>query len=157
METLIVYYSKTGNTEKIAKLLAKELKAELFRIEEKKAGGLISAYFFGALGKKESEIKQLPDLSKYALICIGTPIWYWGPAPTINTFIKQGTFEGKKIVLFTTYMNVVGNGIEKIKTALKEKGAEIIAEEKFRFRFGSEERKVKIFGKIINEKIREKK
>jgi len=36
MKTLIVYYSRTGNTAKIAKFLAEKLKAEIDQIQDLK-------------------------------------------------------------------------------------------------------------------------
>ena len=51
------------------------------------------------------------DLKSYDLVCIGTPVWAFAPAPAINAYLdKCFGLERKEAVLFTTYGSGTGNG-----------------------------------------------
>ena len=108
---LVVYYSKSGNTEKVAKTIAAETGGTLARIIER------DPY---PANKKENmerakdehrrrvrpEIEcPVADLSAYNVIFVGYPLWCGhAPAP-ILTFLESHDFDGKrvKIVPFVTY------------------------------------------------------
>ncbi|MFH1441640.1 MAG: NAD(P)H-dependent oxidoreductase [Candidatus Omnitrophota bacterium] len=111
MKNLIVYYSYSGNTRKIAEILAEYLGgAEI--IELKCLEEITS--FIGQARKafwhKKSEIMDVKlDLKEYDLICLGTPVWAFGPAPAMNMFLDKCLgVDNKKIVLFSTYGSGVG-------------------------------------------------
>jgi flavodoxin len=99
MKSLVVYYSKSGNTEKVAKAIAMGLKAELKKIEE------------------------IEDVSSYDLICIGTPVHAFAPAKSIKKFLKElPDLPGKKGAGFCT-MHAVGDKrtLRIIKEGLENK------------------------------------
>ncbi|MBU1726846.1 MAG: flavodoxin family protein [Candidatus Omnitrophica bacterium] len=114
MKTAIVYYSYSGNTRKVAEILAEALK-------EKSSVDLIdlqaldeSNSFLGqcrrAIVRKKGKIAPVKlDLSAFDLICFGTPVWAFGPAPAINAYLEQCTgLSGKEVILFTTYGSGAG-------------------------------------------------
>ena len=115
MKSVIVYYSYSGNTKKTAEVLAGYLRQkggvdiiELKALDESKS-------FFGqasrAFWRKRARI-QLPDtdLSSCDLICFGTPVWAFGPAPAMNAYLDNCKgVAGKEAVLFTTYGSGAGN------------------------------------------------
>lgn len=110
-KTVVAYFSATGTTKAVAEKLAKEHKADLFRIEPK------DAYTDADLDwrdkqsrsslemkdkKSRPELKESKNLSAYEVIYIGYPIW-WNLAPRIiNTFIEQASLEGKTVIPFAT-------------------------------------------------------
>lgn len=131
MNSLIVYYSYTGNTEKVAKVLAGVLEEKgevqavrLRALDESKSffGQCIRGFF-----KKRAEIEEAPyDLKQYDLICLGTPLWAFGPTPSMWTYLDKITgIEGKKAVIFTTYGSGTGNNrcLDLMEGVLKKKGA----------------------------------
>lgn len=66
------------------------------------------------------------DLGAYDLICFGTPVWAFGPAPAMNTFLDRCLgIGGKEIVLFTTYGSGTGNNrcLNYMQGILTRKGA----------------------------------
>jgi len=100
-KAVIIYDSKTGNTEKLA-----------FIIEEsiEKAG-------FNVLTVKVDEAKDI-DFFNYDLVCIGTPSYQWHPTKQIIDYLKskfdnykkQGRMKlgspkvsGKNVLIFCTY------------------------------------------------------
>ena len=64
-----------------------------------------------ALKKVRAKIETVNfDLSGYDLICFGSPVWAFAPAPSLNTYLDNCRgIENKKIVLFTTYGSGSGN------------------------------------------------
>ncbi len=95
MKSLVVYYSKTGNTEKLARAIAKGLEADLKRVEE------------------------VHDVSGYDLICVGTPVYGFAPAKPVRKFLEEiPPLSGRKGIGFCT-MHVVGD--KRTLRIIKEK------------------------------------
>ncbi len=131
MKSVILYYSYSGNTRKIAQELRDYLKPGYeVQISELRAKDE-SANFLGqcqrAFWHKQAEIESGNfDLSAYDLICLGTPVWAFGPAPAVNSFLdKCSGVRGKDAVLFTTYGSGTGNQrcLNYIRDILAKKGA----------------------------------
>jgi NAD(P)H-dependent FMN reductase len=133
MKSIIVFYSYSGNTRKVADFLSEYLKQK-FEVEIIEIKALDeSASFFGqcqrAFWHKKAEIEQVNfDLKGYDLICIGTPVWAFAPAPAINTYLdKCSGLEAKEVILFTTYGSGTGNGrcLNYMQKILSQKGARV--------------------------------
>lgn len=131
MKSIIIYYSYTGNTKKVAAVLKNYLaqKGEVEIIELK--GMDESKSFLGqavrAFRRKRAALESVNfNLSKYDVICFGTPVWAFGPAPAMNTYLdKCFGLVGKKMVLFTTYGSGTGRRrcLDCMRNALVKKGA----------------------------------
>jgi len=81
MKSLVVYYSETGNTEKVAKAITAAIAGDIKRIEETKPG----------------------ELADYDLIFIGTPVHGSRPAKKIEDFLDElPELSGKKAAAFCT-------------------------------------------------------
>lgn len=135
MKTLVAYFSASGVTANVAKLLAEAAGADLFEI--KPAVPYTNADL-NWMDKKSRSTVEMQDkssrpaiaalcsnLADYDTIFVGFPIW-WYVAPTIiNTFLESGDFSGKKIVLFATSG---GSGFGKTVANLKDSasGATIV-------------------------------
>lgn len=63
MKTLVVFYSRTGNTKKMAKILAKELHADIDEIVDLKNRKGILGYIFSG----RDAMKQLKTKITYSL------------------------------------------------------------------------------------------
>jgi len=104
MKILVTYYSRTGNTKKIANAIANELKCdieEIFDVKGRKGplGYLRSSK--EAMRKMLVKIKPIKkDPSKYDLVVIGTPVWGWNMSSPIRTYISNNKF--KKVAFFCT-------------------------------------------------------
>ena len=108
MKSAIVYYSYSGNTRKVALFLRDYLeKDRTVKLIELNALDEPSS-FFGqaqrAFFRQEAKIEHTDfDLSMFDLICFGTPVWAFGPAPAMNTFLKNCFgLENKSAITFTT-------------------------------------------------------
>jgi len=109
MKTLIAYYSRTGNTRKIAKLIAEKTDGNLFEITPKQA---YPESYSETVEQAKKEIKAgyLPELISlpgsmegYDTVFIGTPNWWSTFAPPVASFISGCDLNGKTIVPFCTH------------------------------------------------------
>jgi flavodoxin len=131
MKAIIIYYSYSGNTKKVAGFLLEYLKqkAQVDEVELKARDE--SAAFLGqckrAFWRKRAEIEPvIADLSGYDLICLGTPVWAFGPAPAINAYLDQCSgLDNKEVILFTTFGSGTGNSrcLNYMQALLAKKGA----------------------------------
>ena len=105
-KTLIVYYSSSGTTEKVAKELQKRTNGDIYFIETKqpypKEQEALGREM--ALERENGNIRelsgQLPDLSGYDQILIGGPVWSGEPSNPIQKYLSMTDFGGKKVAGF---------------------------------------------------------
>ena len=77
--SLVVFYSWTGNTGKVARALAETLSAELEEIREVKPRGGLFAFLRS--GMEASRKRPAPivrcsrNLADYDLVILGSPVW----------------------------------------------------------------------------------
>jgi flavodoxin len=130
MRSAVIYYSYSGNTKSVAKVLIDTLreKGEVREIELTSLDEPNSFFKQGGRAWKRIRAKIAPadfDLSTYDLICLGTPVWALAPAPALNTYLDNcNGIEGKEIILFTTYGSGTGNGrcLNYMQDILSKKG-----------------------------------
>jgi flavodoxin len=118
---LVAYYSKTGNTERVAKEIAARLGADIEKITDLKKRSGILGYIFGArdaMKKRPTEIGELQkNPAEYNLIIMGSPIWGWNATPAITTYINKTRDRIKNTAFFITSGNT---NPEKIVPYLEE-------------------------------------
>ncbi len=139
MDILVAYYSRTGNTEKLARKIAVQLDADIDKvIDLKKRSGIIGLMGSGkdALLKKESQIEYKKDPGKYDMVIAGSPVWADRISPALRTYIISN--ELKNIGFFCTFGGSAGKIYENVKEisgnisvslGLKEKNIENCAVE----------------------------
>lgn len=137
MKTAVVYYTYDGSTRVAAEVLAKQLGADVFELEEVKKRGKSALSFmaagFGALAEKRSRIKNdfAAEMKNYDCVYIGSPVWANKTAPAVNAFLDSLDAAGKKIVLFTLQADPnVESAPDKClaahKQALEKRGAAVL-------------------------------
>ncbi len=131
-KAIIVYYSKSGNTAKLGDLLTQEMKQHYETHIQSLQATDESESFFGqavrALLKRRARLKPQTrvELAEYDLICLGTPVWAFGPAPALRTFMQVCTGVANKPILnFVTYGSGAGknNCISQMNELMTKKGA----------------------------------
>lgn len=108
-DILIVYYSQTGNTKRIAQLISRYTGGELGEIIAEIP--YKSLYLGGAERvKKERRDGIHPgiltlklELNDYNTVFLGTPNWGNGIAHPIMSFLEKYQFQGKTIYPFCTH------------------------------------------------------
>ena len=121
MITLVVYYSRTGNTKSIAETIAVELGADIEEVVDlKNRQGKLAFLPAGrdAMRGKETEIAQTKRTpADYNLIIIGQPVWAGSPTPAIRTYLNKSDLSGKKVALFFSDSGL-GQAVEKTKALM---------------------------------------
>lgn len=105
-KVLVVYYSKTGNTKRVAEDIASGLNADIERIiDNKNRSGIMGYVKAGrdAMMERLTEIAQVEkNPANYDLVIIGSPIWGWNMAPAIRTYIVKYKDSFKQFSCFFT-------------------------------------------------------
>lgn len=107
-KSLVVYYSLTETTARLAERIASETGADLFRLETKNpySKNMTTVDKESKDDKKNNvhrELVNLPDLKKYDTIFVGTPVWSGDMANPVETWLLQADLRGKIVVPFCTY------------------------------------------------------
>lgn len=104
-KSLIVYYTCTGLTKKVAEVIKEKANGDIFEIELEKPYTKLSAYTVGIIHTRNGynpKIKNNIDISKYDTIFLGTPIWAYTLSPALRSFIVEHSLKGKKVIPFCT-------------------------------------------------------
>ena len=135
---LTVYYSwSNGNTERIAKMLQKEIGGDIVRIDtitpyEGSYDDVVNQGQEEVERGYEPEIKPLGvNISDYDVIAVGTPTWWYTMAPAVRTFLHTESFADKTVIPFMTNAGWPGNVIKDMKKVCK--GADIKCEMQIQF------------------------
>lgn len=92
MNSIILYFSYTGHSKKVAEKLARTQNAELVEIQPASERGKLWTYLVEcprAMMRKPIEIEPVDkDLSGYDLITLIAPVWAAYPAPAFNSMVK---------------------------------------------------------------------
>ena len=141
---LVVYFSRTGTTKRIAQMLARALDADIEPIvDHTRRGGIIgylrSAYeaTFGHLVTVEPAIR---DPWTYDLVVVGTPIWNQAVSSPVRSYLERHEFH--RVAFFCTCGGRAGDrvfaqmaeaaGCEPVATlVLRERDAVAPAVERF--------------------------
>lgn len=125
MKKLIIYYSYTNNTKKIAEQIKESIDADICEIETVKP--YLGDYDTVVNQGKEEvdsgykpEIKPIPvNFEDYDTIILGTPVWWYTYAPAVSTFLSQYDLSNKTIIPFVTNGGWIGHTVKDIKNACK--------------------------------------
>ena len=113
-KVLAVYYSASGNTGRVAEIIADELGADTFEIVP------VDAYSNDDLNWRDRNSRvcreyadaslqdialistEVPGWNEYDIVLIGYPIWWREASWVVNNFVKGNDFSGKTVVPFCT-------------------------------------------------------
>lgn len=113
-KTLVVYYSASGNTERVAKDIAEAAGADLFEIvptEVYTSDDLDWTNPDSRVSREHDDeslrdvpltTTEVPDWDSYDIVFIGYPIWWGIAAWPVDTFVKNNDFTGKTVIPFAT-------------------------------------------------------
>ena len=113
-KTLVVYYSASGNTERVAKDIAEAAGADLFEIvptEVYTSDDLNWTNSDSRVSREHDDeslrdvpltTTEVPDWDSYDTVFIGYPIWWGIAAWPVDTFVKNNDFTGKTVIPFAT-------------------------------------------------------
>lgn len=113
-KALVVYFSASGNTEDVAKMIAKETDGQLFEIEPKQPYSDDDLDWTDdnsrVTREHENEAERNVELvsttvanwDDYDTVFIGYPIWWGIAAWPVDNFVKNNDFDSKTVIPFCT-------------------------------------------------------
>lgn len=130
-KVLVVYYSQTGTTEGVAKIIARETNADLVKLEVKNEYTSDDLNWTDKNSRvnrehdntnsRNVELKNtvIPDFSSYDTVFIGYPIWWREASWVLDDFVKKNDFTEKTVIPFGTSMSTgdgtSGNRLKKLR------------------------------------------
>jgi len=105
MKSLVVYFSLTGSTEFVAKIIGDQLDADLCEVVDKRHKKDKLIYLKGGAAsfrEKLTKIEASKSIDEYDFIIVGSPIWAGKITPAIRTFLSLNDFSQKKGAFFIT-------------------------------------------------------
>ncbi len=130
--SLVIYFSRTGNTETMAAEIASRYQADAIRFKADE----YSATFEGSVKANRDAwneqrlsaiVPETVDMTNYQLIFLGSPIWWYRPAVPLWTFVEKNDFQGKRIVLFNTFNSRFKDKyITEFKQLVTQRGGEFV-------------------------------
>lgn len=119
--TLIAYFSFSGNTMELANMIEEEVSGDIFRIVPE-----ISYTNDDVYNRAQSELngKIRPALkahldkdifANYELIILGFPIWWYDLPMPVWSFVEEYDFSGKTVIPFYTH-NGSSSGASSLET-----------------------------------------
>ena len=113
-KTLVVYFSATGHTERVAEVIADTTDGELFELEpvdpytdedlnyNDDNSRVSQEYADESLRNVELVADTVDDWQDVERIYIGYPVWWGIAAWPVNTFVEANDFTGKTVIPFCT-------------------------------------------------------
>jgi len=153
MKVLVAYYSRTGNTRRVAEAIAKSLEAEVEDIRDSEnrlgvIGFLRSGY--EVLRKRSVAIhpvKKNPE--EYDIVVIGSPVWAGSLSSPVRAYLTMHGHRIKEAALFATYGISEGRIFRQMEELLPKKPIAKISIRESEIRSGEYLRKIEKFIEIL--------
>lgn len=113
-KTLVVYYSASGNTRRVAEAIAQAANTDLFEIVPTEVYTNDDLNWTNPNSRVSREhddeslrdvpltTTEVPDWDSYDTVLLGYPIWWGIAAWPVNNFVKANDFTGKTVIPFAT-------------------------------------------------------
>ena len=123
---LVAYFSASGETGKLAKIIAGGVGGDLFEIVPKVPYTAADLNWMDKRSRSTAEMNddnsrpaiasKLADMAQYNTVFVGFPIWWYQAPRIIEAFLESYDFAGKNVIPFATSG---GSGMGKTDSILK--------------------------------------
>lgn len=131
--TAVVYFSRSGNTALAARHVAQRLDATLYPLDAPQYELGLEGLAHSAWDAKvrRDAPARLPDITPRTIdlrpfdtVWLGSPVWFYSPAPPLWAFVEHNRFDGQHVVLFNTFNSNFGDDqIAEFKAKVMARGA----------------------------------
>jgi flavodoxin len=153
MKSLVVYYSRTGVTKKVAEAVAGSLGSDIEEIIDQKdrrgIWGWLMAGRDATLKKLVNINSKKQDPSNYDLVVIGTPVWAWTLTPAIRAYIAANCANFKKVAFFLTMSGACGSTFKTMEELCGKKPLAVLDLRETEVRKDKHIQKIKNFANAI--------
>ena len=114
MRALVVFYSLTGTTRRVAQALAAQLGAELEEIRCPKYRSGFFGFWLAGYASWRSKIPEIGppehEPSDYDLVVVGGPVWGWNACTPVRAYLMR---EAARLPAVAFLVTVGGVGFER--------------------------------------------
>ena len=158
-KAIVVYSSGSGNTKRVAELVANENDAALFEIVPKNPyteddlnwrdenSRVQKEHNDTSLQNIELNSTSVPDWDSYDTVLFGYPLWWREAAWPVNSFVKGNDFSGKTVIPFCTSTS---DGIGDSGSKLAQMAGTGTWQEGMRFPENDDESTIREWAKSLN-------
>ncbi len=130
MKILTLYFSKTGHTKAAAELIHETAGGDIYEIKTERTysdsyGVAVLQSGLERFRNSLPELKDIPDISAYDTIFIGSPVWWFTLAPAVKALIAETDWKGKTVYPFFTSGGQPRHTGDDFTALLKKAGADI--------------------------------
>jgi menaquinone-dependent protoporphyrinogen IX oxidase len=105
-KVLVVYYSLTGNTARVARDIARRTGGDIESIRDSGHGVGFAGYFKAAVDAVRGASAQIGPLARnprdYALTIVGTPVWVRNMTPAVRGWLQRCRADLGPVAFFVT-------------------------------------------------------
>lgn len=128
--TVVVYYSRFGATEAIARAIAQSLACELREIRARRRRSWIAMGLASVLNIRYRIEPMDFDFTGCGLVVLCSPIWASKPACPMMSFLDVARLQGTRSALvFSTRGGGAERTVDAMKGILETRGSQVIASE----------------------------
>ena len=158
-KAIVVYFSGSGNTKRVAELVANETDAALLEIVPKNPyteddlnwrdenSRVQKEHNDTSLQNIELNSTSVPDWDSYDTVLFGYPLWWREAAWPVNSFVKGNDFSGKTVIPFCTSTS---DGIGDSGSKLAQMAGTGTWQEGMRFPENDDESTIREWAKSLN-------
>ena len=158
-KALVVYYSATGSTQKVANYIKDAANADIFELVPvneytsddldwtDKSSRVNEEHDDESKRDVELENTTVPDFDQYDTVYIGYPIWWGIAAWPVDNFVKNNDFTDKTVIPFCTSAS---SGMGESGKLLADMAGSGDWKDGMRFRSGASESDVKAWVESLN-------
>lgn len=127
MRSLVIFYSKSGNTLVVANTIKKLIGAHAKEISDFTFHRTVLDYMFPSFIDSARINPTRIDIDYYETIFIGTPVWMGSITPAIKKIIDNTNFKNRNIILFTTMKGIGGEiAMDKMTKRVNKQNGNVI-------------------------------
>ena len=158
-KAIVVYFSGSGNTKRVAELVANETGAAIFELVPKNPYTEDDLNWRDANSRVQKEHNDtslqnieltsttVPDWESYDTVLFGYPLWWREAAWPVNNFVKGNDFSGKTVIPFCTSTS---DGIGDSGSKLAQMTGTGTWQEGMRFPENDDESSIREWAKSLN-------
>jgi flavodoxin len=125
MKPLVVFYSRTGTTKKVAEEISRLLGGDIEEIHDLKKRSGIIGFLKSARDARSRKLTTLEtvknDPAIFDIVVIGTPIWAGTLSTPVRTYISQYKGGFRKVAFFCTAGGNRGNPFDEVESLCGKK------------------------------------
>lgn len=123
-DTLVIYYSFSGNSKKVAEYVKNKIDSDLLELEpaipfSDDYDAVVDEWQNNDI-KRDVEIKPVNvDLSNYSKVVLITGTWWYGITPVMKKFLKENNLAGKDVIVAASNAGWLGHCFKDYETLVK--------------------------------------